>query len=119
MIASVPLLVTYAAGHGITDVVIPNVFGLRQLLNVVSTNGVLHLGKAPLALSPLLPRSRPEIDPALRETSFSGWMYYLYMSMLSTFCTNSINILAGINGVEVRSLSLSPSLSLTLNSLPL
>lgn len=23
------------------------------------------------------------------------------MSMLSTFCTNSINILAGVNGVEV------------------
>ena len=27
------------------------------------------------------------------------------MSMLSTFCTNSINILAGINGVEVSSYS--------------
>ena len=25
------------------------------------------------------------------------------MSLLSTFCTNSINILAGVNGVEVRS----------------
>lgn len=32
----------------------------------------------------------------------SGPLYYVYMSMLSTFCTNSINILAGINGVEVR-----------------
>lgn len=30
-----------------------------------------------------------------------GPLYYLYMSLLSTFCTNSINILAGINGVEV------------------
>ncbi|PWN49337.1 hypothetical protein IE53DRAFT_363231 [Violaceomyces palustris] len=30
-----------------------------------------------------------------------GPIYYLYMSLLSTFCTNSINILAGINGVEV------------------
>ncbi|KAI0036492.1 N-acetylglucosaminephosphotransferase [Vararia minispora EC-137] len=29
-----------------------------------------------------------------------GPLYYLYMSMLSTFCTNSINILAGINGSE-------------------
>lgn len=29
------------------------------------------------------------------------------MSMLSTFCTNSINILAGVNGVEVRARSLS------------
>ncbi|KAI0769843.1 N-acetylglucosaminephosphotransferase [Fomes fomentarius] len=30
-----------------------------------------------------------------------GPLYYLYMSLLSTFCTNSINILAGINGAEV------------------
>ncbi|KAJ8609527.1 hypothetical protein MRB53_039085 [Persea americana] len=30
-----------------------------------------------------------------------GWMYYFYMSALSIFCTNSINILAGVNGVEV------------------
>ncbi|KAH9925429.1 N-acetylglucosaminephosphotransferase [Epithele typhae] len=30
-----------------------------------------------------------------------GPLYYLYMSLLSTFCTNSINILAGINGSEV------------------
>ena len=31
----------------------------------------------------------------------AGPLYYIYMSMLSTFCTNSINILAGVNGVEV------------------
>ncbi|GAA5997623.1 UDP-N-acetylglucosamine--dolichyl-phosphate N-acetylglucosaminephosphotransferase [Rhodotorula paludigena] len=73
VIASVPLLVTYAAGHGITDVVLPKVFRLRELLGGVATNGVVHLGP----------------------------LYYLYMSMLSTFCTNSINILAGVNGVEV------------------
>ncbi|CAG8497839.1 3385_t:CDS:2 [Ambispora gerdemannii] len=29
-----------------------------------------------------------------------GVFYYLYMSMMAVFCTNSINILAGINGVE-------------------
>ncbi|BGP52047.1 tunicamycin resistance protein [Rhodotorula kratochvilovae] len=73
VIASVPLLVTYAAGHGVTDVVLPCVFRLRELLGGVATNGVVHLGP----------------------------LYYLYMSMLSTFCTNSINILAGVNGVEV------------------
>ncbi|GAA6055728.1 hypothetical protein JCM3770_001039 [Rhodotorula araucariae] len=73
VIASVPLLVTYAAGHGVTDVVLPRVFRIRELLGGVATNGVVHLGP----------------------------LYYLYMSMLSTFCTNSINILAGVNGVEV------------------
>ena len=29
-----------------------------------------------------------------------GWLYYLYMGCLAVFCTNAINILAGINGVE-------------------
>lgn len=30
-----------------------------------------------------------------------GIMYYIYKSMLSIFCTNAINIYAGINGIEV------------------
>lgn len=30
-----------------------------------------------------------------------GVLYYVYMACLSIFCTNAINILAGINGVEV------------------
>ena len=30
-----------------------------------------------------------------------GVLYYVYMGMLAVFCTNAINILAGINGVEV------------------
>ena len=31
----------------------------------------------------------------------SGFLYYLYMGMLAVFCTNAINIVAGINGIEV------------------
>ena len=30
-----------------------------------------------------------------------GPLYYLYMSLLSTFTTNSISILAGVNSSEV------------------
>lgn len=30
-----------------------------------------------------------------------GWVYKLYMFLLAVFCTNSINIHAGINGLEV------------------
>ncbi|XP_074268166.1 uncharacterized protein LOC141591661 isoform X1 [Silene latifolia] len=30
-----------------------------------------------------------------------GWIYRLYMGLLAVFCTNSINIHAGINGLEV------------------
>lgn len=34
-------------------------------------------------------------------TESLGWLYYVYMAMLSIFSSNSINILAGINGIEV------------------
>jgi UDP-N-acetylglucosamine--dolichyl-phosphate N-acetylglucosaminephosphotransferase len=30
-----------------------------------------------------------------------GILYHIYMGMLAVFCTNSINIYAGINGIEV------------------
>ena len=30
-----------------------------------------------------------------------GWSYYLYMAAVAIFCPNCINILAGINGIEV------------------
>lgn len=29
-----------------------------------------------------------------------GFIYYIYMLMLAVFCTNAINILAGVNGIE-------------------
>ncbi len=28
-----------------------------------------------------------------------GFLYYVYMGMLAVFCTNAINIYAGINGI--------------------
>ena len=30
-----------------------------------------------------------------------GLAYYVYMGMLAVFCTNAINIYAGVNGLEV------------------
>lgn len=30
-----------------------------------------------------------------------GCVFYIYMGMLAVFCTNTINIYAGINGIEV------------------
>lgn len=33
--------------------------------------------------------------------SVLGFLYYIYMGMLAVFCTNAINILAGVNGLEV------------------
>ncbi|ESO06670.1 hypothetical protein HELRODRAFT_94198 [Helobdella robusta] len=39
-----------------------------------------------------------------------GCLYYIYMGMLAVFCTNAINIVAGINGIEVgQSLVISAS----------
>lgn len=46
-------------------------------------------------------------------------MYYIYMGMLAVFCTNAINILAGINGLEVgQSLIIAASI-LTFNVIEL
>lgn len=36
-----------------------------------------------------------------RQTLDLGWVYYVHMAAVSIFCPNSINMLAGINGVEV------------------
>jgi UDP-N-acetylglucosamine--dolichyl-phosphate N-acetylglucosaminephosphotransferase len=42
-----------------------------------------------------------------------GVLYYVYMGMLAVFCTNAINILAGINGVEAgQSLIIAISIAL-------
>ncbi len=47
------------------------------------------------------------------SSSPSGILYYVYMGMLAVFCTNAINILAGINGLEVgQSLVIASSLLL-------
>ncbi|XP_015601179.1 UDP-N-acetylglucosamine--dolichyl-phosphate N-acetylglucosaminephosphotransferase isoform X1 [Cephus cinctus] len=40
-------------------------------------------------------------------------LYYIYMGMLAVFCTNAINILAGVNGLEVGQ-SLVIALSITI-----
>lgn len=36
----------------------------------------------------------------LGGTFWLGPLYYIYMGMLAVFCTNAINILAGVNGLE-------------------
>ncbi|CDF38799.1 unnamed protein product [Chondrus crispus] len=41
------------------------------------------------------------MPPASGRLVDLGLGYYLYMSLLSIFCTNAINIYAGINGLEV------------------
>lgn len=55
---------------------------------LVAYSGVTHI-VIPLPL-------RPYIGYTLEL----GIFYYLYMILLTIFCTNSINIYAGINGLE-------------------
>ncbi|XP_017025994.1 UDP-N-acetylglucosamine--dolichyl-phosphate N-acetylglucosaminephosphotransferase [Drosophila kikkawai] len=44
----------------------------------------------------------PNFARAIFGTSLNiGVLYYIFMGMLAVFCTNAINILAGINGLEV------------------
>lgn len=41
------------------------------------------------------------LRPYMGELFNLGWIYYVYMAGIAIFCPNSINILAGINGIEV------------------
>ncbi|AET38005.1 UDP-N-acetylglucosamine--dolichyl-phosphate N-acetylglucosaminephosphotransferase Ecym_2259 [Eremothecium cymbalariae DBVPG len=70
-IAAIPLLVVYYADFGVTYVLVPNF--VRDLF------------------------------PALRRRVLFdlGWFYYVYMAAMAIFCPNAINILAGVNGLEV------------------
>jgi UDP-N-acetylglucosamine--dolichyl-phosphate N-acetylglucosaminephosphotransferase len=40
------------------------------------------------------------LRPFLGHDLDLGVLYYVYMGMLAIFCTNAINIYAGINGIE-------------------
>ncbi|KAJ3589092.1 hypothetical protein NHX12_009940 [Muraenolepis orangiensis] len=75
--ASLPLLMVYFTNFGNTVIVVPKPF--RVLLG-------LHL----------------DLGKELTINRISGFriLYYVYMGMLAVFCTNAINILAGINGIE-------------------
>lgn len=41
------------------------------------------------------------LQPYIGQLVELGWLYYGYMAAIAIFCPNSINILAGINGIEV------------------
>ena len=86
IIASIPLLMVYFSERGNTNVVVPR--PLRSLLG-----SLINLGS-----SQLRECNHDTLTQFLRPL---GPLYYVYMSLLSTFTTNSINILAGINGSEV------------------
>jgi UDP-N-acetylglucosamine--dolichyl-phosphate N-acetylglucosaminephosphotransferase len=74
-IASIPLLMVYYVDFNVTVVTIPT-----PLVSYLPR--LIDLGIYPL------------------RQLMTGWLYYAYMAFLSIFCTNTINILAGVNGIE-------------------
>lgn len=85
-VASLPLLCCY---NGITSIVVP--IPLRTLL--VQEQEYTNFGN--------LVSWFVEIDmPSEGKFVDLGLFYFLYMGMLAVFCTNAINIYAGINGLE-------------------
>lgn len=97
-VASLPLLCCYA---GSTSIVVP--IPLRSWLMTANPEGdydYTWLGRALTHTSSVL--GPLAIDPQAQGKLLDlGWLYYVYMGMLAVFCTNAINIYAGINGLEV------------------
>ncbi len=85
---------------------IPAIASLPLLLNYAIDYGVTFV-VVPRFLVPYMPNQATLID--------LSYLYYAYMAALSIFTPNSINILAGINGIEVGQ-SLVISILLIINS---
>lgn len=85
--ASLPLLATY---DGPTSVLMPS--PVRPLVSLMGSSSII---------SSVLGAIGIHIDPASSGTLVSlGIWYLVYMGFLAVFCTNAINIYAGVNGLE-------------------
>jgi UDP-N-acetylglucosamine--dolichyl-phosphate N-acetylglucosaminephosphotransferase len=88
-VAALPLLAAYT---GSTTVIVPQ--PVRQWFGWLLTKvASFSYGKEWAKLWKL-----PVVVPRLVDL---GWIYKLYMLLLAVFCSNAINIHAGINGLEV------------------
>jgi len=72
--------------------VLPLAASLPVLMTYAATGGVTFV-KVPRAVMAAAGLSASVVD--------IGPLYYVYISLLAIFCTNAINILAGVNGLEV------------------
>ncbi|KAL6607345.1 UDP-N-acetylglucosamine--dolichyl-phosphate N-acetylglucosaminephosphotransferase-like protein [Neocallimastix sp. 'constans'] len=85
-------------------ILFPTIASLPLLMVYIVSYGVTTI-VVPIPLRPIFGRII-ELGP----------LYYIYMGMVAVFCTNAINILAGINGLEV-SQSIVIALSLIINDI--
>ncbi|KAK5981161.1 UDP-N-acetylglucosamine--dolichyl-phosphate N-acetylglucosaminephosphotransferase [Trichostrongylus colubriformis] len=76
-LSSLPILMVYYVSGGSTTVIIPS--AVRTLLSSVVP---------------------PSVFPSIPSAVDINIFYYVFMCMVVVFCTNAINILAGINGLE-------------------
>ncbi|KAI5955893.1 ALG7 [Candida jiufengensis] len=106
-VASLPLLIVYYVDFSVTSIVVPKFVtdfpgGLYFLdaLNFFVKYGnhavtcITGLSFRTLASDYVVPEDAPKLIDL-------GIFYYVYMSAISIFSPNSINILAGVNGLEV------------------
>jgi UDP-N-acetylmuramyl pentapeptide phosphotransferase/UDP-N-acetylglucosamine-1-phosphate transferase len=87
-VASLPLLATYT---GVTTVLLPKF--ARPLIWNVASDSRTWIGEVVEVLF--------NIDAGCKGAIIDlGPLFFVYMGMLAVFCTNAINIYAGINGLE-------------------
>ena len=70
-------------------VLLPGIASIPMLVVYYLTYGVTHV------VVPV------QLEQYLGNIIELSWLYYAYMAAIAIFCPNSINILAGINGIEV------------------
>lgn len=109
-IAAIPLLIVYYVDFSVTSVVVPkfindNAAGemFLHVLNLVVWVGNQLVTKMTGLLFQSLPWNY-DILPGNPKLLDLGVFYYVYMAAIAIFTPNSINILAGINGLEVGQL---------------
>lgn len=107
-VASLPLLIVYYVDFSVTSIVIPttlikyvpNADKILDLSNIFIKKGN-HIITYITGLSFSTLNTDYEVPDSSPKLLDLGVFYYAYMSAISIFCPNSINILAGINGLEV------------------
>jgi len=109
--ASLPLLLSYAGG---TTILVPR--PLRALLgDAVTGGGVTGGGGGGGGEGGAGGGGGGGGGGGAADLLDLGWMYYLYMFLLAIFCSNSINIHAGINGLEAGQSAVIAAAIVTLN----
>lgn len=107
-VASMPLLIVYYVDFSVTSIVVPSFVTNRLPAGeylLEKLNDIIHLGNSIVTYTTGLTFRTLDNDYVLPSGSPKlldlGVFYYVYMSAISIFSPNSINILAGINGLEV------------------